>query len=240
MSNVKSALLVGVGGQGAILISKIMSNGFMQAGFDVKQSEVHGMAQRGGSVSTQVRWGDKVYGPVFGKGEADIMVALERMEAVRYAEFLKPDGVAVINDYAIKSTTIASGAETYPDGCIEAMEKVFRTIAVPASEIALDLGNARCMNERQRTDVAHRRSGFLRFAAGIRAQLHSPQPDCGRQQHRMVCRFDYRLHRGSRCSVHNLCIAQTVMGRQGYTVRTVPLGRTGHNGTDSGSGFRRG
>ena len=80
MSNVKSALLVGVGGQGAILISKIMSNGFMQAGFDVKQSEVHGMAQRGGSVSTQVRWGDKVYGPVFGKGEADIMVALERME----------------------------------------------------------------------------------------------------------------------------------------------------------------
>ena len=139
MSNVKSALLVGVGGQGAILISKIMSNGFMQAGFDVKQSEVHGMAQRGG-------WGDKVYGPVFGKGEADIMVALERMEAVRYAEFLKPDGVAVINDYAIKSTTIASGAETYPDGCIEAMEKVFRTIAVPASEIALDLGNARCMN----------------------------------------------------------------------------------------------
>ena len=136
MSNVKSALLVGVGGQGAILISKIMSNGFMQAGFDVKQSEVHGMAQRGGSVSTQVRWGDKVYGPVFGKGEADIMVALERMEAVRYAEFLKPDGVA----------TIASGAETYPDGCIEAMEKVFRTIAVPASEIALDLGNARCMN----------------------------------------------------------------------------------------------
>ena len=104
------------------------------------------MAQRGGSVSTQVRWGDKVYGPVFGKGEADIMVALERMEAVRYAEFLKPDGVAVINDYAIKSTTIASGAETYPDGCIEAMEKVFRTIAVPASEIALDLGNARCMN----------------------------------------------------------------------------------------------
>ena len=74
------------------------------------------------------------------------MVALEQMEAVRYAEFLKPDGVAVINDYAIKSTTIASGAETYPDGCIEAMEKVFRTIAVPASEIALDLGNARCMN----------------------------------------------------------------------------------------------
>ena len=146
MSGVKSALLVGVGGQGAILISKIMANGFMQAGFDVKQSEVHGMAQRGGSVSTQVRWGDKVYGPVFGKGEADILVALEKMEAVRYAEFLKPGGVAVINDYAIKSTTIASGAETYPEGCVEAMAKVFRTIAVPASDMALELGNPKCMN----------------------------------------------------------------------------------------------
>ena len=105
MSDVKSCLLVGVGGQGAILISKIMSNGFMKAGYDVKQSEVHGMAQRGGSVSTQVRWGSKVYGPVFGRGEADIMVALEKMEAVRYAEFLKPSGVVIINDYAIKSTT---------------------------------------------------------------------------------------------------------------------------------------
>ena len=146
MSNVKSCLLVGVGGQGAILISKIMTNGFMKAGYDVKQSEVHGMAQRGGSVSTQVRWGEKVYAPVFGKGEADIMVALERMEAVRYADFLKSDGVAVINDYAMKSTTIASGAEEYPEGCIEAMEKNFKTIAVKAGEIAIELGNAKCMN----------------------------------------------------------------------------------------------
>lgn len=146
MSNVKSAILVGVGGQGAILISKIMTNGFLKAGYDVKQSEVHGMAQRGGSVSTQVRWGDRVYGPVFGKGEADIMVALERMEAVRYAEFLKPDGVAVINDYAQNSTTIASGAETYPEGCIEAMEKHFKVIALKAGEIAMELGNPKCMN----------------------------------------------------------------------------------------------
>lgn len=146
MSNVKSALLVGVGGQGAILISKIMSNGFMKAGYDVKQSEVHGMAQRGGSVSTQVRWGEKVYGPVFGKGEADVMVALEKMEAVRYAEFMKPDGVVVVNDYAINSLTIAAGLESYPEGCIEAVQKNFKTIVVPASDIALELGNAKCMN----------------------------------------------------------------------------------------------
>ena len=88
MRNTKSAILVGIGGQGAILISKIMTNGLIQAGYDVKQSEVHGMAQRGGSVSTQVRWGDRVYGPVFGKGEADLLVAFEKMEAVRYADFL--------------------------------------------------------------------------------------------------------------------------------------------------------
>ena len=104
------------------------------------------MAQRGGSVSTQVRWGKKVYGPVFGKGEADIMVALEKMEAVRYAEFLNPNGVAVINDYAIKSTTIASGAEEYPQGCIEAMQKSFKTLVLPAAKIAVELGNAKCMN----------------------------------------------------------------------------------------------
>ena len=146
MANVKSCLLVGVGGQGAILISKIMTNGFMKAGYDVKQSEVHGMAQRGGSVSTQVRWGEKVYAPVFGKGEADIMVALERMEAVRYADFLKPDGIAVINDYAMNSTTVASGAEVYPEGCIEAMQKEFKTIPVKAADIAISLGNAKCMN----------------------------------------------------------------------------------------------
>ena len=119
----------------------------MEKGLFARTAETIGMAQRGGSVSTQVRWGEKVYGPVFGRGEADIMVALEKMEAVRYAEFLNPDtGVAVINDYAIKSTTIASGAEEYPEGCIEAMAKNFNTIAIPASDIAIELGNAKCMN----------------------------------------------------------------------------------------------
>ena len=170
MSNVKSALLVGVGGQGAILISKIMSAGFMKAGYDVKQSEVHGMAQRGGSVSTQVRWGDKVYGPVFGRGEADIMVALEKMEAVRYAEFLKPTGVAVINDYAIKSTTIAAGQEEYPQGCIEAMEKNFKTIAVPASDMALELAGLHRSHGEELQD--HRRP-CQRYGSGAgQCQVH--------------------------------------------------------------------
>lgn len=146
MSDTKSVILVGVGGQGAILISKILTNGFLKAGFDVKQSEVHGMAQRGGSVSTQVRWGRKVYGPVIGKGEADILIALEKMEAVRYADFLKSDGVAIINDYAMPSTTVAAGLEQYPEGCIKEMQKNFETISLNAGQIAIDLGNAKCMN----------------------------------------------------------------------------------------------
>ena len=146
MEQNKSAILVGVGGQGTILTAKVLVNGLMRAGYDVKMSEVHGMSQRGGSVSTQVHWGKKVYSPVIGKGAADIVVAFEKMEAVRYANFLKPQGVAVINDYAIKSTTIASGAEVYPAGCIEAMARNFKTIAVPASDIALKLGNPKCMN----------------------------------------------------------------------------------------------
>ena len=146
MSKTKNVILVGVGGQGAILISKIMTNGLAAAGYDVKQSEVHGMAQRGGSVSTQVRWGEKVYGPVFGKGEADILIALEAMEAVRYAEFLKPGGVAVINDYRQDSITTASGLEQYPEGCLEAMKAAFPVISLDAGRIAIELGNAKCMN----------------------------------------------------------------------------------------------
>ena len=142
----KSAILVGVGGQGAILTAKVLVNGLMKAGYDVKMSEVHGMSQRGGSVSTQVHWGEKVYSPVIGSGAADIMVAFEKMEAVRYAHFLKPDGVAVINDYSIPSSTVAAGLETYPEGCLEAMTDNFRCYTLDAAKIAMDLGSAKCMN----------------------------------------------------------------------------------------------
>lgn len=142
----KSALLVGVGGQGAILVAKILVTGLMEAGYDVKMSEVHGMSQRGGSVSTQVHWGKKVYSPVIGKGAADMIVAFEKMEAVRYAEFLKPDGVAVINDYEIATSTTAAGLCEYPSGCLEAMQSHFRCVSLNAGEIAMGLGSAKCMN----------------------------------------------------------------------------------------------
>ncbi len=142
----KSVILVGVGGQGAILTAKILVNGLISKGYDVKMSEVHGMSQRGGSVSTQVHFGDKVYSPVIGKGAADIMVAFEKMEAVRYADFLKPDGIAVINDYAMPSSTTAAGLAEYPEGCVEAMQEAFKCHVFDAAGIAESLGNAKCMN----------------------------------------------------------------------------------------------
>ena len=142
----KSAILVGVGGQGAILTAKVLVNGLMKAGYDVKMSEVHGMSQRGGSVSTQVHWGEKVYSPVIGSGAADLMVAFEKMEAVRYANFLKPDGVVIINDYSIPSATVAAGLETYPEGCLEAMEANFKCYTLDTAKIAMELGSAKCMN----------------------------------------------------------------------------------------------
>ena len=146
MRETQSAPLVGVGGQGAILTAKVLVNGLMKAGYDVKMSEVHGMSQRGGSVSTQVHWGEKVYSPLIGPGAADILVAFEAMEAVRYASFLKPDGVAVINDFSQPSATIAAGLAEYPEGCVEAMKANFRCYTLKAAEIAESLGNPKCMN----------------------------------------------------------------------------------------------
>ena len=146
MTKTKSALLVGVGGQGAILTAKVLVNGLMEAGYDVKMSEVHGMSQRGGSVSTQVLWGEKVNSPVIGQGAADIIVAFEKMEAVRYSTFLKPDGIAVINDYEMASSSIAAGLCEYPQGCLEAMQSHFKCHVLKAGEIAESLGSAKCMN----------------------------------------------------------------------------------------------
>ena len=146
MSKVTSILLVGVGGQGAILVSKVLTQGLIEAGYDVKMSEVHGMSQRGGSVSTQVRFGEKVYSPIIGRGEADIMVAFEKMEAVRYAEFLKPDATVIVNDYEIVPMTVATGEMEYPQGLTEELKANYNTLAINAGQIAIEQGNARSMN----------------------------------------------------------------------------------------------
>lgn len=146
MNDTKSILLTGVGGQGTILMSKVLTAGLVSAGYDVKMSEVHGMAQRGGSVSTQVRYGKKVYSPIIGRGEADVLVAFEKMEAVRYSEFLKPTGTALINDTEIIPLPVASGAANYPENILGAMKAAFRVRVVPASKLAEELGNIRSTN----------------------------------------------------------------------------------------------
>jgi indolepyruvate ferredoxin oxidoreductase beta subunit len=118
----------------------------MEAGYDVKMSEIHGMAQRGGSVSTQVRYGKEVSSPIIGIGEADILVSFETIETLRWLEFLKPDGVVVINDFKISSAPILMGKVDYPEGIIELIEGKAKTKVINAGEIAEELGNQKVMN----------------------------------------------------------------------------------------------
>jgi len=146
MSEVTSILLAGVGGQGTILISRILTAGLIEAGYDVKMSEVHGMAQRGGSVSTQVRYGKKVHSPIIGRGGADALVAFEKMEAARYASFLKPSATVIVNDYELPPMPVASGKAVYPDNILASVQGAFKTYALKATDIAVSLGNAKCMN----------------------------------------------------------------------------------------------
>ena len=142
----KSVLLVGVGGQGTILASKILTAGLIAAGYDVKMSEVHGMSQRGGSVSTQVRYGTKVYSPIIGQGQADSLVAFETMEAIRYLPDLKPGGKVVVNDYQMPSLPILSGEREYPDNILEELRDKADTLVLDAAAIARDNDNPKGMN----------------------------------------------------------------------------------------------
>ena len=146
MSDVKNILLVGVGGQGTILASKILSEGLAAAGYDVKMSEIHGMSQRGGDVSTQIRYGKKVFSPIVGEGAADVIVAFEKMEALRWIKYLKPSGRLVINDYEIATVPIQIGAEKYPENIIETLKKAADTVVIDAGAIAKKLGTFKVMN----------------------------------------------------------------------------------------------
>ncbi|XMB86520.1 indolepyruvate oxidoreductase subunit beta [Mycoplasmatota bacterium WC44] len=143
---IKSIMLVGVGGQGTILASKLLTLGLMEAGYDVKMSEIHGMSQRGGSVSSQVRYGDKVYSPVIEKGGADILVSFEKMEAMRWLDSLKPGGKIVVNDYKIHSMVTISGKVPYPKEIIEELKQKADTLVINASSLAEELGNSKVMN----------------------------------------------------------------------------------------------
>ena len=146
MNDVKSILLVGVGGQGTILASKILTQGLIENGYDVKMSEVHGMSQRSGSVSTQVRFGTKVYSPIIGEGTADILVSFEEMEAARYAHFLTKDGKVVVNTYRIPSMPILTGTRDYPDDISGMLRQRVSTMALDATGIAEKVGNPKSAN----------------------------------------------------------------------------------------------
>ena len=142
----KSIMLVGVGGQGTILASKLLTTGLMNAGNDVKMSEIHGMSQRGGSVSSQVRYGEKVYSPVIEIGGADILVSFEKMEALRWLEYLKPEGKIVVNNYRIDSIPVLTGKAIYKEKEIEDELNRLNATIINAADKAKELGNAKVMN----------------------------------------------------------------------------------------------
>ncbi len=139
--------LVGVGGQGTLLASEILCQVALLSGMDVKKSEVHGMAQRGGSVVSEVRMGPKVYSPLIPLGQTDFLVAFEKVEAVRYAHLLLPNGVAMVNDQEIRPVTVSSGQQKWPDDLDGALSKAFSKLEmIPALETARNLGNVRTAN----------------------------------------------------------------------------------------------
>ena len=145
-NDTKNIMIVGVGGQGTLLTSRILGGITVAAGYDVKLSEVHGMAQRGGSVVTFVRYGEKVAEPIVEEGCADVLIAFEKLEAMRYAHFLKKDGAIVVNDHRIDPITVVTGAAQYPENIIENLEKEYNVYKVNAMEEALKLGNSKVFN----------------------------------------------------------------------------------------------
>lgn len=140
-------LLVGVGGQGTILASNILAEVALKSGRDVKMSEILGMAQRGGSVVTQVKMGEKVFSPLIDKGEADIVLAFEQLEALRWLEYVKPQGEVIINTQVIEPLPVILGKAQYPQGIIAAIRsRVKQVTTVNALEIAASCGDARAVN----------------------------------------------------------------------------------------------
>ena len=142
-------LLVGVGGQGTLLASNVVAHTGVSAGFDVKKAEVHGMAQRGGSVSSHTRWGDIIRSPLIGRGEVDYLVSFERLEALRYVEMLRPGGTALIGEMRISPLSVSSGSDVYPDDeQVRAIvsEVTDRLVFVPSISLAEKVGNVRAHN----------------------------------------------------------------------------------------------
>ena len=142
----KNIMIVGVGGQGTLLTSRILGGIAIEGGYDVKLSEVHGMAQRGGSVVTFVRYGENVAEPIVEEGQADVIIAFEKLEALRYAHYLKKDGALIVNDWRIDPMPVVTGAAQYPKDIIENLEKEYRVYKINATEESKKIGNPRVFN----------------------------------------------------------------------------------------------
>lgn len=147
MSNVKSVLIVGVGGQGTLLASKVLGNAMVNLGHDVKVSEVHGMSQRGGSVVTYVRFGQKVNSPIIEEGEADLILSFEQLEAARFLPFLKKDGILITSTQKMDPMPVITGAATYPEEIIKAIEdKNVKVVCSDALGLAKEAGSQKAVN----------------------------------------------------------------------------------------------
>ena len=145
--SVTGIMIVGVGGQGTLLASKVLGRLFLEEGYDVKVSEVHGMSQRGGSVVTYVRFGDRVYSPLITEGEADYLLSFEKLEAARWAACLKPGGRIVVNTQEIDPMPVITGAAEYPSDILrELTDKGVAVDAVDALSPALEAGSAKAVN----------------------------------------------------------------------------------------------
>ncbi len=143
----KNIMIVGVGGQGSLLASKLLGRLLMDQGYDVKVSEVHGMSQRGRSVVTYVRYGDKVYSPVIDKGQADAIVAFGLLEAARWTEYLKKDGQIIVNTQQIDPMPVITGAASYPEQLVEKMqENGHKVDAFDALSLANEAGSSKAVN----------------------------------------------------------------------------------------------
>ncbi len=146
-NNTKNVMIVGVGGQGSVLASKLLGRLLLTKGYDVKVSEVHGMSQRGGSVVTYVRFGEKVYSPVIDEGEADYIVSFELLEAARWTKYLKKDGKIITNTQQMNPMPVVTGAAEYPAELVQKMkDKGFYVDALNALELAESAGSSKAVN----------------------------------------------------------------------------------------------
>jgi indolepyruvate ferredoxin oxidoreductase beta subunit len=194
MSKTINIALVGVGGQGTLLASEVISRAAMLAGYDVKKSEVHGMAQRGGSVVSQVRIGETVFSPLIPEGETNYLVSFEMLESLRYADLLAPDGVALINSQIIVPVTVSSGQQPWIDDIEERIETAYpKRNMIDALQMARELGNTKAVNMvltgalsrlldidvaawqqaiNEKVPARHRELNLKAFAAGREASGH--------------------------------------------------------------------